>query len=74
MQSDLKEKRRLLLEKNTSLEDAGQHRSEEDTVKENEKCATPSDIVDDIMLLNDEADDLDQQVQISRRQLHQLSN
>ena len=73
MQSELKEKRKLLLSKNTSLEDASQHKSGEDTKKGSKTCISPSDIVDDIMVLNEEADDLDRQVQLSRRQIHQLS-
>ena len=73
MQSELKEKRKLLLSKNTSLEDAGRHKSGEDTQKGDKPCISLSEIVDDIMALNEEADDLDRQVQLSRRQLHQLS-
>ena len=73
MQSELKEKRKLLLSKNTSLEDASQHKNGEDTKKGSKTCISASDMVDDIMVLNEEADDLDRQAQLSRRQLHQLS-
>lgn len=73
MQSELKEKRKLLLAKNTFLEANGQYGSEGGDEEENEKRTSPSDIIDDIMVLNEEVEDLDGQVQLSRRQLHQLS-
>ena len=73
LQSELKQKRKLLLEKSTSLENAGQHRKGQDIDKETERRASPSDIADDIIVLNEEADDLDQQIHLNRRQLHQLS-
>ena len=75
MQDELKEKRTILLSKNQHFE-AKEILSSKENTKENgdeSENANETDILDDIMVLNEEIDELDSQVTITYQQLKKLS-
>ena len=76
MQDELKEKRTILLSKNQNFE-AKEILSSKENTKENggdeSENANETDILDDIMVLNEEIDELDSQVTITHQQLKKLS-
>ena len=76
MQDELKEKRTILLSKNQHFE-AKQILSSKENTEENggdeSVNANETDILDDIMVLNEEIDELDSQVTMTHQQLKKLS-
>lgn len=77
MQDELKEKRTILLSKNQHFE-AKEILSSKENTKENggdeSENANETDILDDIMVLNEEIDELDSQVTITHQQLKKLTD